>query len=254
MEGLWTRGWRIDAALESVTEAVRELLAEARAVESGKDSAVADRVREGIVRVGRAGQVLHGLLTVLVAEGDRLRIAAGGVGPWLATVLDLTDGGARQLAHDARVLAGAPELEGELCSGRVGAGTVRVLARTVKATRGTELDAVAEAHETLAVVRKSSARGGSGSGTGTWKNTPTPAVSSERHAPSSRSVPSPGSVTMSRGRCAAWKHCSIPNAARSCARRSTRRRPRASGHASTTRPRPCRRMCAPPSRSASPRH
>jgi HNH endonuclease len=153
-------GIRIAAGIESVVVAALELVERAKAAEPKKDSALAGEVLEGIEAVGRAGQVLHGLLTVLVAQGDRLGVAAGGMGPWLASVLDMTEGRARSLAHDARTLTAVPDVEAELCSGRHGVDSIRAVARTVKSTRGTDLDPVVEARETLEVVNQSGARAG----------------------------------------------------------------------------------------------
>ncbi len=112
------------------------------------------------MEVGRAAQALHGMLLALVGEGDRLGIARGGVGPWLATVLDVTEGRARALAHDARLLARLPGVEGELCSGVIGPDSARALARTVKAVRATGLDPAVEAAKTLEVTRERGARAG----------------------------------------------------------------------------------------------
>src|SRR3984957_292077 len=95
---------------------------------------------------------------LLLAEGDRLGIAVGGIGPWLATVLDCTEGRARLLAEDARTLTAVPELQSELCSGRIGHDTVRAIARTVKATRKTGLDPLEQANETLRIAREQGAK------------------------------------------------------------------------------------------------
>ena len=84
----------------------------------------------------------------------------GGIGPWLATVLDVTEGRARAIAHDARTLAAVPQLEAHLCSGNLGQDSVRALARTLKAVRRTGLDPEAEAGETLRVAREQGARAG----------------------------------------------------------------------------------------------
>ena len=151
---------RIAAGLELVTGAIRDLLDAARGAESGGGEELAAAVRAGIEQVGQVAQSLHGQLLLLVAEGDRLGIARGGIGPWLATTLDFTEGRARMLAEDARILNTVPELEAELCSGRVGPDTVRALSRTVKAIKGTSLDPISEADETLRVVRERGARAG----------------------------------------------------------------------------------------------
>ncbi|WP_084316120.1 HNH endonuclease signature motif containing protein [Actinospica robiniae] len=144
--------------VESMSRVVRGVLERARA--GGDDVGRVDVVREAIVEVGRAAQALHGMLLTLVGEGDRLGIARGGVGPWLATVLDVTEGRARALAHDARLLARLPGVEGELCSGMIGPDSARALARTVKAVRATGLDPAVEAAKTLEVTRERGARAG----------------------------------------------------------------------------------------------
>jgi len=143
----------------SISRIVRGVLEQVRAGKPG-DAESVDAVRGAIIEVGQAGQALQGMLLALVGEGDRLGIARGGIGPWLATVLDLTEGRARALAHDARLLAKLPELEAELCSGRVGPESARALARTVRAVRATDLDAAAEAVKTLEVTREQGARAG----------------------------------------------------------------------------------------------
>ena len=158
--GVDVRAERIAAGLELIADAVGEILHEARAVGAKGDESVAVGVRAGIEELGRVGQALHGHLLVLVAEGDRLGVARGGMGPWLVSVLDVTEGRARGLAEDARRLGGVPELESELCSGRVGEDTVRALSRTVKAARRADVDVVGEAVETLRVARESGVRAG----------------------------------------------------------------------------------------------
>jgi hypothetical protein len=110
--------------------------------------------------LGQVAQALHGHLLVLLAEGDRLGIAPGGIGPWLASRLDVTHGRARALAEDARRLATVPGLEVEICSGRVGEDTARALSRTVKAVRRTEMDLLAETAETLRIAREQGAKAG----------------------------------------------------------------------------------------------
>jgi hypothetical protein len=154
------RTGQIAAGLASITGAVWEIVHEARAVEPKSKSGVpiVDELRSGIVELGRAVQALQGHLMLLLAEGDRLGIAPGGVGPWLATVLDCTEGRARMLAEDARILTAVPELQPELCSGRIGQDTVRALARTVKATRKTGLDPLEQANETLRIAREQGAK------------------------------------------------------------------------------------------------
>ena len=86
------RTGQIAAGLASITTAVWEIVHEARAVEPKTDEPIVDELRSGIVELGRAAQALHGHLMVMLAEGNRLSIAAGGVGPWLASVLDFTQG------------------------------------------------------------------------------------------------------------------------------------------------------------------
>ncbi|WP_157436737.1 HNH endonuclease signature motif containing protein [Actinospica robiniae] len=148
----------VTGQVASMSRVVCGVLERARA--GGDDAGRVDAVREAIVEVGRAAQALHGMLLTLVGEGDRLGIARGGVGPWLATVLDVTEGRARALAHDARLLARLPGVEAELCSGMIGPDSARALARTVKAVRATGLDPAVEAAKTLEVTRERGARAG----------------------------------------------------------------------------------------------
>ena len=154
------RAGRIAAGLELISGAVKEFVDEARAAERGGDEHVASGLRAGIVQLGLVAQSVHGQLLVLLGQGDRLGVAPGGVGVWLASVLDITEGRGRMLAQDARLLAVVPELESEVCSGLVGADTVRAVARTVKAVRRSDLDPVREAGETLRVARREGARAG----------------------------------------------------------------------------------------------
>ena len=151
---------QITAGLDLIAEAVGEIVQAAREVEPRTDEPVAELVRAGIEQLGRAAQAVHGQLLMLLAEGDRLGIAPGGIGPWLATVLDCTEGRARMLAADARTLASVPEWEAEVCSGRIGQDTLRAMARTVKATRKTDLQPVEEVGETLRIAREQGAKAG----------------------------------------------------------------------------------------------
>ncbi|WP_157436626.1 HNH endonuclease signature motif containing protein [Actinospica robiniae] len=148
----------VTVEIASMSRVVRGVLERARA--GGDDVGRVDAVREAIVEVGRAAQALQGMLLALVGEGDRLGIARGGVGPWLGTVLDVTEGRARALAHDARLLARLPGVEAQLCSGMIGPDSARALARTVKAVRATGLDPAEEAAKTLEVTRERGARAG----------------------------------------------------------------------------------------------
>ena len=75
-----TRTNQIAAGLASITGAVGEIVHAARAAAPKSKGPIADEVRSGIVEVGRAIQALQGHLMLLVAEGDRLAIAPGGVG------------------------------------------------------------------------------------------------------------------------------------------------------------------------------
>jgi hypothetical protein len=153
-----TRTEQISAGLASITSAVGQIVHEARAAAPKTKGPIAEEVRSGIVELGHAIQALQGHLMLLLVEGDRLAIAPGGVGAWLATVLDFTEGRARKFAADARILTAVPELEPELRSGLVGQDTVRALARTVKATRKTSLDPLEQARETLRIAREQGAK------------------------------------------------------------------------------------------------
>jgi hypothetical protein len=79
-------------------------------------------------------------LVLLLGQVDRVKVAPGGVKAWVATHLDVSDGRARGIAQHARRIGAIPELAEPLASGEVGADTVSVLARTVKAVADTGHD------------------------------------------------------------------------------------------------------------------
>ena len=120
----------------------------------------------------------------------------------MATVLDFTEGRARQFAEDARTLTVVPELESELCSGLVGQDTVRALARTVKATRKTSLDALEQARETLRIALEKGVKA-AGEQVRALDEERTDPGSIKDGTPSNANVPSPGSVLRWTGRCVA---------------------------------------------------
>jgi hypothetical protein len=76
----------------------------------------------------------------LLGQVDRVKVAPGGVKAWVATHLDVSDGRARGIAQHARRIGAIPELAEPLASGRIGADTVAVLARTAKAVADTGHD------------------------------------------------------------------------------------------------------------------
>jgi hypothetical protein len=90
--------------------------------------------------VGRSEQAAHGQLVLVLGQVDRVKVAPGGVKAWVATHLDVSDGRARGIAQHARRIGAIPELAEPLASGRIGADTVAVLARTAKAVADTGHD------------------------------------------------------------------------------------------------------------------
>jgi hypothetical protein len=140
------------AANAVVEERIRGILELARAVDAD------DRQAAGVLLdvaevVGRCGQARHGQLVQLLGQADRVKAHRAGVKAWVATHLDVSEGKARGIAQAARRIGVLPELAKPLSSGRVGADTVRVLARTVKAVEGSGQDQGVELAATLETAR-----------------------------------------------------------------------------------------------------
>ena len=120
-----------------VEEKIAVVLELARAVEGREGVGV---VLEAAELVGRCEQARHGQLIQLLGQAERIKGHRAGVKAWVATHLDVSEGKARGIAQAARRIGALPELAGPLSSGRVGADTVRVLSRTVKAVEGSGQD------------------------------------------------------------------------------------------------------------------
>jgi HNH endonuclease len=118
------------------------------------DREAAEELLEAAGQFGRREQADHGQLILVLAQADRVRAARGGVKAWVATHLDACDGRARGIAESARRIGSIPELAEPLCSGRIGADTVRALTRTAKAVAGTGRDTAAALAATLATVER----------------------------------------------------------------------------------------------------
>jgi hypothetical protein len=104
--------------------------------------------------VGQGEQARHGQLIQLLGHADRVRAHRAGVKAWVATHLDVSEGRARGIGQAARRIGALPELAESLSSGRVGADTVRVLSRAVKAVEGSGRDRSAELVATLETARR----------------------------------------------------------------------------------------------------
>ena len=137
-----------NAVVEERIAAVLEL---ARTVE-GREGAEA--VLEAAEVVGRCEQARHGQLIQLLGQAERVRAHRAGLKAWVATHLDVTDGRARGIAQAAKRIGALPELAESLSSGRVGADTVRVLSRTVKAVEGSGQDQGTELVATLETAQQ----------------------------------------------------------------------------------------------------
>jgi hypothetical protein len=140
------------AANAVVEERIREILELARTVDAG------DRDSSGVLLeaaevVGRCEQARHGQLIQLLGQVERVRVRRAGVKAWVATHLDVSEGKARGIAQAAGRIGALPELAEPLSSGRVGADTVRVLSRTVKAAASSGRDQSVELAETLETAR-----------------------------------------------------------------------------------------------------
>ena len=133
-----------------VEEKIAVVLELARVVEDREGAGV---VLEAAQVVGRCEQARHGQLIQLLGQAERIKGHRAGVKAWVATHLDVSDGKARGIAQAARRIGALPELAGPLSSGGVGADTVRVLSRTVKAVVGSGQDRAAVLAATLETAR-----------------------------------------------------------------------------------------------------
>ena len=134
-----------------VEEKIAAVLKLARTVEGREGAEV---VLEAAQLVGRCEQARHGQLIQLLGQAERVKAHRAGLKAWVATHLDVTDGRARGIAQAARRIGALPELAESLSSGRVGADTVRVLSRTVKAVEGSGQDQGIELVTTLETAQR----------------------------------------------------------------------------------------------------
>jgi Domain of unknown function (DUF222)/HNH endonuclease len=140
------------AANAVVEERIKALLALARAIEPG-DRDGAGVLLEAAQFVGQGEQARHGQLIQLLGQAERVKAHRAGLKAWAATHLDVSEGKARGIAQAARRIGALPELAESLSSGRVGADTVRVLSRTVKAVEGSGQDQAVELAATLETAK-----------------------------------------------------------------------------------------------------
>jgi Domain of unknown function (DUF222) len=138
------------AANAVVEERIAAVLELARTVD---DREGAEAVLEAAQLVGQCEQARHGQLIQLLGQAERVRAHRAGLKAWVASHLDVSDGKARGIAQAARRIGALPELAESLSSGRVGADTVRVLSRTVKAVERSGRDQVVELAATLETAR-----------------------------------------------------------------------------------------------------
>jgi hypothetical protein len=140
------------AANAVVEERIKGLLELARMVDAG-DRDSSGVLLEAAKMVGRCEQARHGQLIQLLSQVERIKAHRAGVKAWVATHLDVSEGKARGIAQAARRIGALPELAESLSSGQVGADTVRILTRTVKAVVGSGQDQGAELAATLETAR-----------------------------------------------------------------------------------------------------
>ena len=139
------------AANAVVEERIAAVLELARSVEGREGAGV---VLEAAEVVGRCEQARHGQLIQLLGQAERVRAHRAGLKAWVASHLDVSDGRARGIAQAAKRIGVLPELAESLSSGRVGADTVRVLSRTVKAVEGSGQDQGIELAATLETAQQ----------------------------------------------------------------------------------------------------
>jgi Domain of unknown function (DUF222) len=135
-----------------VEERIVALLDLARTVDAG-DRDGSGALLEAAEMLGRCEQARHGQLIQLLGQVERVGAHRAGVKAWVATHLDVSEGRARGIAQAARRIGALPELAASLSSGRVGADTVRVLSRTVKAVEGSGRDQAVELAATLETAK-----------------------------------------------------------------------------------------------------
>ena len=137
-----------DAHLRAAHEAIKAALALAQDAEP-TEPGMGAVLLEGAELIGRSGQAHDGELIRMLAQADRFKIGRGGLVPWIATHLNVTQGAARGIAQSAREIGRVPELSEVLSSGTVGADTIRALTRTACAVKKTEQNLTAALTETL---------------------------------------------------------------------------------------------------------
>jgi hypothetical protein len=136
------------AANAVVEERIAAVLELARTIDAG-DREGAGVLLEMAEMVGRCEQARHGQLIQLLGQVERVGAHRAGVKAWVAVHLDVSEGKARGIAQAARRIGALPELAESLSSGLVGADTVRVLSRAVKAIEGSGQDQGVELAATL---------------------------------------------------------------------------------------------------------
>jgi hypothetical protein len=140
------------AANAVVEERIAALLELARTVDVG-DREGAGALLEAAEMVGRCEQARHGQLIQLLGQAERVKAHRAGVKAWVATHLDVSEGRARGIGQAARRIGVLPELAESLSSGLVGADTVRVLSRAVKAVEGSGRDRGVELAATVETAK-----------------------------------------------------------------------------------------------------
>lgn len=135
----------------SADQAIEQLLVLARTADT-KDPEVAAALFEAAGEIGRSGQARQGQTVQVLAEADRVKSRRVGLAPWIATHLDCTDSGARGFARSVREIGHLPELFEPLSSGRIGAPTIRVLARAARAAKNADTNVTNAVTATLATA------------------------------------------------------------------------------------------------------
>jgi len=135
-----------------VERRIGAVLGLARAVSAG-DRQGAGLVLEAAEVVGRGEQARHGQLIQLLGQAERVAVRRAGLKAWVVSHLDVSDGKARGIVQAAKSIGALPELAESLSSGKVGADTVRALARTAKAVVGSGQDQATELAATLKTAR-----------------------------------------------------------------------------------------------------
>lgn len=146
MRGVDTRLGEMEEALECFSRLTGELrTTSARMLECVDEAGPGDTesatcLKVAIEELGLLGRVQHGVLMQVLARAHQKRAVPGGVSAFLAGTQGVSQGRARTLVEDAKRISTEPVIGRRLTEGGLGPEGTRVIARTLKAVAGLELE------------------------------------------------------------------------------------------------------------------